>query len=42
MSEIVVEKFDDNVLRAGNICYSLRYIYDQPDTDIHNRVQRRH
>ena len=25
-----------------NIYYSLRYIYDQPDTDIHNRVQRRH
>lgn len=23
MSEIVVEKFDDNVLRAGNICYAL-------------------
>lgn len=84
MSEIVVEKFDDNVLRAGNICYALykrypngfrfflghfrdkydyeaevewldahekdpeevyyalRYIYDQPGTDIRNRVQRRH
>lgn len=84
MSEIVVEKFDDNVLRAGNICYALykrypngfrfflghfrdkydydaevewldehekdpepvyyarRYIYDQPATDIRNRVQRRH
>lgn len=25
-----------------NIYYALRYIYDQPDTDIHNRVQRRH
>lgn len=23
MSEIVVDKFDDNVLRAGNICYAL-------------------
>ena len=25
-----------------NIYYALRYMYDQPDTDIHNRVQRRH
>ena len=24
-----------------NIYYALRYIYDQPDTDIHNRVQMR-
>lgn len=25
-----------------NIYYSLRYLYDQPDTDIRNRAQRRH
>ena len=25
-----------------NIYYSLRYIYDKPDTDIRNRAQRRH
>lgn len=25
-----------------NIYYSLRYLYDQPDTDWRNRVQRRH
>ena len=25
-----------------NIYYALRYIYDQPATDIRNRVQRRH
>ena len=25
-----------------NIYYALRYIYDQPGTDIRNRVQRRH
>lgn len=42
MINIIVEKFDDNVLWPGKICYSLRYMYDQPDTDIHNRVQRRH